>query len=51
MGDGLNSVEQAPSAPKENSRRTHLDAFIVLFRAIDGLITSLVEQIAATDLF
>ena len=35
----------------EGEQQTHLDAFIVLFRDIDDLITSLVEQTAATDMF
>ena len=35
--------------PAEGEQQAHLDAFIVLFRDIDDLITSLVEQIAATD--
>jgi hypothetical protein len=35
----------------EGEQQVHLDAFIVLFRDIDDLITSLVEQIAATDMF
>ena len=35
----------------EEEQQAHLDAFIVLFRDIDDLITSLVEQIAATDVF
>ena len=46
MGDGLC---RAGSLRAEGEQQAHLDAFIVLFRDIDDLITSLVEQIAATD--
>ena len=50
-GRCLNSVEQAPSLRTDGEQQAHLDAFIVLFRDIDDLITSLVEQIAATGWF
>jgi hypothetical protein len=42
---------RAGSLRTEGEQQAHLDAFIVLFRDIDDLITSLVEQIAATDVF
>ena len=46
----LNSVGLG-SLRTEGEQQTHLDAFIVLFRDIDDLITSLVEQTATTDMF
>jgi hypothetical protein len=42
---------RAGSFRTEGEQQAHLDAFIVLFRDIDDLITSLVEQIAAADVF
>src|SRR5262249_115082 len=42
---------RAGSLRAEGEQQVHLDAFIVLFRDIDDLITSLLEQIAATDVF
>lgn len=42
---------RAGSLRTEGEQQAHLDAFIVLFHDIDDLITSLVEQIAATDAF
>lgn len=42
---------RAGSLRAEGEQQAHLDAFIVLFRDIDDLITTLVEQIAASDVF
>jgi hypothetical protein len=42
---------RAGSLRAEGEQQAHLDAFIVVFRDIDDLITSSVEQITATDVF